>query len=100
MPCQTSLEKSYLIDHDVAAKQSNYASIKVPPQSPSPSVVSAAKSAKFNMNYDDILEELGELGPWQLLHLALLWLPAGAGGIFVLTYSFSGKLILNYLALK
>ena len=83
---------SYLIDQDVVAKQSNYASIKVPPKSPS--VVSVAKSAsKFNMNYDDILEELGELGPWQILHLALLWLPAGAGGIFVLTYSFTGKLI-------
>merc|ERR1712141_480055 len=42
------------------------------------------------MNYDDILEELGELGPWQILHIVLLWLPAAAAGIFVLTFSFSG----------
>ena len=43
------------------------------------------------MNYDDILLEIGELGPWQIGHLLALWLPAIASGIFVLTYSFSGK---------
>ena len=43
------------------------------------------------MNYDDILEELGELGPWQILHCLLLSLPWVASGICVLTYSFSGK---------
>ena len=42
------------------------------------------------MNYDDILEELGELGPWQFLHCLLLWLPSVASGICVLIYSFSG----------
>lgn len=42
------------------------------------------------MNYDDVLEELGELGAWQILHLFLLWLPATAAGIYVLTYSFTG----------
>ena len=46
---------------------------------------------KQKMNYDDILEELGELGPWQILHIVLLWLPAAAAGIFVLTFSFSGN---------
>jgi hypothetical protein len=45
----------------------------------------------IKMNYDDILEELGELGPWHILHLALLWLPAMASGVFVLTYSFTGR---------
>ena len=43
------------------------------------------------MNYDDILEELGESGPWHIINLLLLWLPSLASGIFVLTYSFSGK---------
>lgn len=42
------------------------------------------------MNYDDILEELGEFGPWHIFMLALLWLPPMASGIFVLTYSFTG----------
>ena len=42
------------------------------------------------LDYDDILEELGELGPWQILHVLLLWLPPMAGGIIVLTYSFTG----------
>ena len=41
------------------------------------------------MNYDLILEHLGETGPWQLLHLSLLWLPPMAGGMFVLMTSFT-----------
>ena len=67
--------------------------IKEPLPTPKVSQSSAKKqSSKFSkMNYDDILEELGELGRWQLLHLSLLWLPAMAGGIFVLTWSFTGK---------
>ena len=44
------------------------------------------------MNYDDILEELGELGPWQILHLLLLWLPVCASGVWTLTYSITGKI--------
>ena len=43
------------------------------------------------MNYDDILVELGELGPWQILHCILLWIPSITSGMLVLTYSFSGK---------
>ena len=66
--------------------------LKEPLPTPKVSQSSVKKSAKFSkMNYDDILEELGELGRWQLLHLSLLWLPAMAGGIFVLTWSFTGK---------
>ena len=82
------------LDHDAAQK--NYSSIikeskPTSIQQSKTSVQSEKKSSKSNMNYDDILEELGESGRWQLLHLALLWLPSMAGGIFVLTYSFSGK---------
>lgn len=42
------------------------------------------------LKYDDVLEELGEFGPWQKRNLILLWLPAIATGIFVTTYSFTG----------
>ena len=48
------------------------------------------------MNYDDILEELGELGPWQILHLLMLWIPAAAGGMWVLTYTFAGTVFQMY----
>ena len=42
------------------------------------------------MDYDDILEELGELGLWQVLHLFLLWIPAAGNAMWLITYSFSG----------
>ena len=72
----TSSSKSYLKDkHE---NQTNYQSINAPRRRP------------FKMNYDDILLELGELGPWQIGHLLALWLPSIASGMFVLTYSFSG----------
>ena len=51
---------------------------------------SSRRQGLKKMNYDDILEELGELGTWQILNLLLLWLPSIASGIFVLTYSFTG----------
>ena len=50
------------------------------------------------MNYDDILEELGELGPWQIFHLLLLWLPVCASGAWTLTYSITGKLLKYFIA--
>ena len=50
------------------------------------------------MNYDDILEELGELGPWQILHLLLLWLPVCASGVWTLTYSITGKYVKYFTA--
>ena len=45
------------------------------------------------MNYDQILEEIGEFGPWQILPVILLWLPSIAAGVFVLTFSFTGKFV-------
>ena len=50
----------------------------------------ANQENKKKMNYDEILEELGELGRWQILNLVLLWIPSIASGMWVLTYSFSG----------
>ena len=43
------------------------------------------------MEYDHILEEIGEFGPFQLLPVILLFLPAAASGAYVLTYSFTGN---------
>ena len=54
---------------------------------------------KRKMNYDDILEELGELGSWQILNLLLLWIPSIASGMWVLTYSFSGTVLQIYTIL-
>ena len=40
-------------------------------------------SIQTPLDYEKILEHLGELGPWQLFHIGMLWLPliaSGAGG--------------------
>ena len=42
------------------------------------------------MDYDDILEELGELGLWQILNLFLLWITYAGAAMWLITYSFSG----------
>jgi len=47
------------------------------------------------MNYDRILENLSEDGPWQIFAIFLLIFPTMAGGIFVLTYTFTGKFIIE-----
>ncbi len=33
------------------------------------------KYSKSSMDYEKILEHLGELGAWQLFHIGMLWLP-------------------------
>ena len=48
------------------------------------------------MDYDEILKYLGEKGRWNILQILLLCLPAVAGGIAVLVYSFTGKWYVNY----
>jgi len=42
------------------------------------------------MNYDLILEELGEFGPWQIAIALLLWLPSVIDGVQILMYSVVG----------
>jgi len=42
------------------------------------------------MNYDLILEELGEFGPWQICIAMLLWLPAVIDGVQILLFSLTG----------
>jgi hypothetical protein len=44
------------------------------------------------MDYDEILEELGQFSRWHLLQIALLWLFACTGAFATLCYSFSGDL--------
>ena len=41
-------------------------------------------------NFDQALAHLGTYGFWQAAVVALLWLPAGAGGVIVLLWSFTG----------
>ncbi len=86
-------QHSYLIDLNVKPPRRYEATRNVSHQKEQLSRAFAEKTtsrADLKMNYDDILEELGELGPWQIFHLSLLWLPAIASGMFVLTYSFTG----------
>ena len=40
------------------------------------------------MDYDKILVELGEFGPWQQRNALMLWLPAMADGINILIAAF------------
>ena len=42
------------------------------------------------MNYDKIIEHVGETSKWNLINLGLLWLPPIMGGIIVLQTSFTG----------
>ena len=41
------------------------------------------------MNFDRILVQLGEFGPWQRRNIALLWLPSAGAGINVLIAAFA-----------
>ena len=45
------------------------------------------------MDYDEILEELGQFTKWHLLQVSLLWLFAITGAFATLCYSFTGKLL-------
>ena len=54
-----------------------------------PTKFSCATLLGFDMDYDRILSHIGELSRWNLVNLALLWLPPMMGGIIVLQTSFS-----------
>ena len=41
------------------------------------------------MNFDRVLSQLGEFGPWQRRNTALLWLPSAGAGINVLIAAFA-----------
>ena len=42
------------------------------------------------LDYDVLVETIGEFGWFQKLTCALLWVPAAVGGVHVLMYSFTG----------
>ncbi len=44
------------------------------------------------MDYDEILEHLGEAGPWNWMNQGLCWIPPFIAGVMVLVYSFTGKM--------
>ena len=47
-------------------------------------------------DYDEFVAEIGEFGLWQKIICLLLWIPAMAGGVHVLMYSFTGLSPTNY----
>ncbi len=46
------------------------------------------------MDYDDILEHLGELGRWNVTNQLLIWMGPFIAGVTVLVYSFTGNQVL------
>ena len=49
------------------------------------------------LDYDVLVEAIGEFGWFQKLTCALLWVPAAVGGIHVLMYSFTGVFFKNLI---
>ena len=47
------------------------------------------KSNSPIVNYDTILDHIGQFGPWQQRIHFLLWLTSAAGGLAVVVYSFT-----------
>ena len=45
----------------------------------------------MSLDYDLVLEEIGEFGPWQRGVAALAWVPAAFVGVHSLMFSFTGK---------
>ena len=41
------------------------------------------------VDYDGVLEEIGELGPWQRRLFALLWVPSATSAMAVFMYDFT-----------
>ena len=48
------------------------------------------KTNRVTMDYDKIIEHIGETSKWNLINLGLLWLPPTMAGLLVLQNSFSG----------
>ena len=46
------------------------------------------KSAK-SVDYEAILSEIGEFGPWQKKIIVMLWIPSGFCGLMFMVYSFA-----------
>merc|ERR1711892_1448355 len=46
-------------------------------------------SAAMAVDYDNVLEEIGQLGPWQRKLFALLWIPSAMSAMAVFMYDFT-----------
>ena len=44
-----------------------------------------------DISIDELYTDLGEIGLWQWMGLALFWLPSLGEGMVVLTFSFAGN---------
>ena len=43
------------------------------------------------MDYDEVLDEIGEFGRWQQVTIVLLWIPPMMAGIHNLLFVFTGR---------
>ena len=59
---------------------------------PADAVMAGAAGIGRSFDYDDILEHIGQLGAFQLIHVTLLCLPAMFPGILVMSYAFTGAI--------
>eukprot|EP00090_Calanus_glacialis_P039501 TRINITY_DN68771_c0_g1_i1.p1 TRINITY_DN68771_c0_g1~~TRINITY_DN68771_c0_g1_i1.p1 ORF type:complete len:611 (-),score=103.55 TRINITY_DN68771_c0_g1_i1:27-1859(-) len=50
----------------------------------------SAKGGSSELNYDEVLEYIGQFGPFQKRIFFLLWLVSAAGGIAVMVFAFTG----------
>ena len=62
----------------------------------------SSKERSLTLNYDEVLEYIGQFGTFQKKIFFLLWLVSAAGGLAVVVFAFTGKvnntkvILLNY----
>ena len=53
----------------------------------------SSKEPKPALNYDEVLEYIGQFGTFQRKIFFLLWLVSAAGGLAVVVFAFTGMLL-------
>ena len=53
----------------------------------------SSKEPKLALNYDEVLEYIGQFGTFQRKIFFLLWLVSAAGGLAVVVFAFTGMLL-------
>ena len=53
----------------------------------------SSKEPKLALNYDEVLEYVGQFGTFQRKIFFLLWLVSAAGGLAVVVFAFTGMLL-------
>ena len=51
------------------------------------------KGGSSELNYDEVLEYIGQFGPFQKRIFFWLWLVSAAGGIAVMVFAFTGGIM-------